>query len=225
MENHQKKRFKKFTKSIDKINKQSYKDLNKCMYASCKNIPSEKEFKKMDNEYKKKLKKECKKGPNYYKCFLDIYNKSGIKEMDDIMNECKNKYCDYHLKIISLNSNKVVIEDNKEKLNRFNCIKEYLESNDTSSKNKAKFVKKGNFLGNKEFDHMLEKKENDLKKVKEHIKELEKIHSMIIKRTKNLETELNKNSIKKSSKKSSKKSTMKSSKKSTKKSSKKSIKK
>lgn len=222
MESHQKKRILTFAKGIAKINKKPSKDLKKCMYDSCENMPSDKSIKKIRNIYKNTLKKECKEqDKNFFKCAVNFYNKSELKKVEDGLKKCKEKYCSHHTKTIVLNISRVSLENNQEKLNRYKCVKEYLESNDTSSKNKSKFIKKGKFLGKKEFDYILERKENDLKKVNEHIKTLEKYMSKTIKSIVTLEKELSK----KSNKKSSKKSTKKSSKKSTKKSSKKSIKK
>lgn len=223
MESHQKKRILTFAKSMSKINKKPSKDLKKCMYDSCENMPSDKSIKNMRNIYKKTLKKECNEQDekNLFKCAADFYNKSELKKVEDGLKECKEKYCSHHAKIMTLNIRKVSLDNNQEKLNRYKCVKEYLESNDTSSKNKSKFIKKGKFLGKKEFDYILERKENDLKKVNEHIKFLEKNISKTIKGIVTLEKELSKKSNKKSSKKSTKKSSKKSTKKSSKKSSKK----
>ena len=211
MKNYQEKRFINITNKILKVNKKISKESKKCIQNSCENMPSDKILKKMKKEYEKELNKECdEKDKDYFICSRNFYDKSEIKKITDYTKECREKHCSYYTNKMRINTSNIILENNKDRLNRYNLLKEYLESNDTSSKNKSKYIKRGKFLDKKEFDFLLKENENNIEKINNHIKiiknNMNEMTNLIIKLEKELINKSSKKSIKKSRKKSTKKS-------------------
>lgn len=196
------KRLDNFFKNYHKTIKESKNGLQVCINKNCGNDLNNDEVEKLRKEYVSDLKKECKDSD--YKCMNKYYKKSNYKKVLDTIEKCTKDYClDNSYKILK-NSKKFFNKTNTLKIEKLKCLKEYLESNDTSKKNIDKYVKKCKLVNKQELLYDLEPFKNNIKLVEKKIKELEQKIKSEEKECINLDKKINKykpKTIKKSIKK------------------------
>lgn len=206
----EKKRIDEMFKKYSNATKEAKNNLNVCIHKNCRNVSNDNEVEKLRKKYVSELKKECKDSD--YKCMNEYYKKSNFKKVLDIIEKCTKDYCLNHSYKILKDTKILFNKMNTLKIEKFKCLKEYLESNDTSKKNIDKYVKKCKLANKQELLHDLEIFKNDVKLVEQRIKELEKrIKSKekecinLDKKIKNYKPKTIKKSIKKKKSKKSKK--------------------
>lgn len=172
MNKFEKKKIEEFFEKLKKATEESTKKLDECIHKNCKNIPNKEIINKMKKKYLSGKKKECK--PNDFKCGVDYYNDSEYKKVQDLIKECTKNYCLDHSYNILKDSIDFFSEMNKLKIEKFKCLREYLNSKNTSKENIDKYVKKCKLANKAELQHDLKIFNNDIKKIDEKINQLEK---------------------------------------------------